>query len=238
VARIILALSERQRSMEELEGQLRLEAYRVQVVAPGTRDLQSFAPDLILVDASDPDQDALAIMEMLPRTGTPPLLLLTGAYTDRIVAEALEAGADGCLPAQTSARELAAWVRAILRRRALPAFVRSAPFRLGTLTIDLARGRIEKRGVPLLLPPTPLLLLRTLAERPGQVVPREHLLTQVLGPHPRRKMSTLHVHIFTLRAIIEDDPRNPRYVKTVRGIGYVLSEEGEGSSRGLPLQDD
>jgi DNA-binding response OmpR family regulator len=223
--------------MEELEAQLRPEAYRVHVVAPGIGELQSFAPDLILVDASDPEQDALTIMRRLPRTGTP-LLLLAGAYTDRLVAEALEAGADGCLPAQTSARELAAWVRAILRRRALPAFVRSAPFQLGTLTIDLARGQIEKQGVLLLLPPTPLLLLRTLAERPGQVVPREHLLTQVLGPRPRRKMSTLHVHMFTLRTIIEDDPRHPRYVKTVRGIGYVLSEEEEARGRCLPSHED
>src|SRR5579871_6863934 len=214
--------------MEALEAQLRPEAYRVQVVAPGTPDLHSFMPDLILVDASRSDQDALAIYRSLPRTGAAPLLLLTADYTDRIVAEALEAGADGCLPARTSPRELAAWVRALLRRRAFPPSIPRTPFRLGTLTIDLARGQIEKRGVQLLLPPTALLLLRALAERPGEVVPREHMLTQVLGPRPRRKMSTLHVHMFTLRTLIEDDPSHPRYLKTIRGVGYVLSEGGDG----------
>lgn len=220
--------------MEELEAQLRPEGYRVQVVAPGTRDLHSFAPDLILVDVPNSEQDALAIYQSLPWTGAAPLLLLTAAYSDRIVAAALEAGADGCLPAQTSPRELAAWVRALLRRRAFPTSIPRTPFRIGPLTIDLARGQIEKHGVPLLLPPTSLLLLRTLAERPGEVVPREHLLAQVLGPHPRRKMSTLHVHMFTLRALIEDDPSHPRYLKTIRGVGYVLSEGSDGSSPAEP----
>ena len=88
--------------------------------------------------------------------------------------------------------------------------------------VDLARGRVEKGGMPVLLPPTQMLLLRALAERPGEVVSREHLLTQVLGPQPRRKMSTLHVHMFTLRTLIEDDPHRPCYLRTIRGVGYVL----------------
>jgi DNA-binding response OmpR family regulator len=223
--------------MAELETQLRSEAYRVHVVASGIPDLDSFTPDLILLDVPDSDQDALAIYRSLPRIGAVPVILLTGLYTDRIVAEALEAGADGCLPARTSARELAAWVRAVLRRRALPASVRRTLLKLGSLTIDLARGRIDRGGVPLLVTPTPLLLLRALAERPGQVIPREHLLTQVLGPLPR-KMSTLHVHMFTLRTLIEDDPRRPCYLKTIRGVGYVLNEAGEGDSRAAAASEE
>jgi len=231
VSRLILALSERRRSMEELEAQLRPEAYRVHVDASGTPDLHSLAPDLILLDVPGADQDPLAIYRSLPRIGAAPVILLTGVYTDSIVARALEAGADGCLPARTSPRELAAWVRAVLRRRALPAAVRRTLLKLGSLTIDLAEGRIDRGGVPALLTPTPLLLLRALAERPGQVIPHEHLLTQVLGPQPR-KMGTLHVHMFTLRTLIEDDPSRPCYLKTIRGVGYVLNGAGEEDSYG------
>ena len=217
--------------MEELEAQLRPEAYRVHVDASGTPDLHSLAPDLILLDVPGADQDPLAIYRSLPRIGAAPVILLTGVYTDSIVARALEAGADGCLPARTSPRELAAWVRAVLRRRALPAAVRRTLLKLGSLTIDLAEGRIDRGGVPALLTPTPLLLLRALAERPGQVISHEHLLTQVLGPQPR-KMGTLHVHMFTLRTLIEDDPSRPCYLKTIRGVGYVLNGAGEEDSYG------
>jgi DNA-binding response OmpR family regulator len=80
-----------------------------------------------------------------------------------------------------------------------------------------------------------MLLLRTLAQRAGQVVPREHLLTQVLGPQARRKLTTLHVHMFALRTILEEDPRQPRYLKTIRGVGYLLSAEPGGSpAEGVP----
>jgi DNA-binding response OmpR family regulator len=109
-----------------------------------------------------------------------------------------------------------------MRRRTQPAAARGAALRVGSLTIDLARGRVERKGRPLPLPPTQMLLLRALAERPGEVVPREHLLTQVLGQQPRRKMGTLHVHMFTLRTLIEEDPHRPCYLKTIRGVGYLL----------------
>jgi DNA-binding response OmpR family regulator len=232
VTRVILALSERQPWMAELEAQLRPEAYQVRVAAPGTQDWSSSDADLILLDVANPEEDALAAYRLLRGIGATPLLLLTAAYTDRIVVEALEAGADGCLPAHISPRELAAWVLALLRRRSQPPTVRSTRFRLGSLTIDLTRGRVVKGDAPLSLPPTQMLLLRALAERPGEVVPREHLLTQVLGPLPRRKMSTLHVHMFTLRTIIEEDPQHPRHLKTIRGVGYVLDAvtHGEGDS--------
>jgi DNA-binding response OmpR family regulator len=216
--------------MEELEAQLRPEAYRVHVDASSTPDLQSLAPDLILLDVPGAGQDALALYRSLPRIGAAPVILLTGVYTDSIVAGALEAGADGCLSARTSPRELAAWVRAVLRRRALPAAVRRTLLKLGSMTIDLTQGRIDRGGAPVALTPTPLLLLRALAERPGQVIPREHLLTQVLGPQPR-KMSTLHVHMFTLRTLIEEDPSRPCYLKTIRGVGYVLNETGDRNRR-------
>jgi two-component system KDP operon response regulator KdpE len=130
--------------MAELEAQLRPEAYRVRVAAPGVRGWGTPSPDLVLLDVASPEQDALAACRSLRGAGAAPLLLLTAAHTDRIVVEALEAGADGCLPARTSPRELAAWVRALLRRRSRPASVRSAPFRLGSLTIDLARGVISR----------------------------------------------------------------------------------------------
>jgi DNA-binding response OmpR family regulator len=213
--------------MAELGFQLRLEDCRVQVVRSGPIDPASPAPVLVLLDIADPEQDPLAAYRSLPPPRSAPLVLMTAAYTEEIVAEALEAGVDCCLPATVSHRELAAWVRALLRRRASPVPRRTAPFTLGPLTIDLARGRVEKHGVPLTMPPTQLLILRALAERPGRVVPREHLLTQVLGPQPR-KMSTLHVHIFLLRSLIEDDPRRPRYLKTIRGVGYILTDDYSG----------
>lgn len=222
MTRVILAFSDRRPWLAELEAQLRPEAYQVYVTARGSQEYGGASPDLVLLDVEHPDRDTIAAQRLRPGAEAAPLLLLTADYTDRVVVEALEAGADGCLPATISPRELAAWIRALMRRRSQPAATRSASFRVGSLTIDLARGRVEKGGSPLPLPPTQMLLLRALAERPGEVVTREHLLTQVLGPEPRRKMSTLHVHMFTLRTLIEDDPHQPCYLRTIRGVGYVL----------------
>src|SRR5438270_11270547 len=139
--------------MAELETQLRPEAYQVWVTAPGAHERTTAAPDLVLLDLARPDQNAVAAHRALEGSQAAPLLLLTAVYTDRIVVEALEAGADGCLPGSISPRELAAWIRALMRRRSQPAATRGASFRVGSLTIDLARGRVEKGGAPLPLPP-------------------------------------------------------------------------------------
>lgn len=225
MARVILALSERQAWIEELEAQLRPEACQVHLELPGSQAPGLLVPDLILVDAPGPAQDVLLICQALRQVHSAPLLLLTTVGSDGVIAAALEAGADCCLPASVSAREAAAWMQALLRRRAMPGPVRAVRFILGSATINLAHGRVQRRGAEVQLPRTQLLLLRALAERPGRVVPREQLLTLALGAQPRRKMSTLHVHMFLLRSLIEEDPRRPRFLKTVRGVGYVLAGE-------------
>jgi DNA-binding response OmpR family regulator len=226
-------VSERCEWLKDLEAHLGPGRYEIRRVSRIQEAETGPAVDLILIDASQPEQDAVALYRSAPPARSTPVILMTAAYTEHVVAEALEAGADCCLSTAVSPRELAAWIQALLRRRATPVSPPTGRLVLGAVTIDLARGQVEKGGASVTLSPTQLLLLRALAERPGQVVRREYLLTKVLGPRQRRKMSTLHVHLFQLRALIEEDPGRPRFLKTVRAIGYLLAVEprGEEDSR-------
>jgi DNA-binding response OmpR family regulator len=146
------------------------------------------------------------------------MLTARGDETDRVVG--LELGADDYLPKPCSPRELLARLRAVLRR-AQPDAVAGA-LCVGDLTLDIAGREVRRAGARVELTGIEFDLLVALARRAGRVIPRESLLALAGRDDATVGERTVDVHVSHLRAKLGDDPRSPRRIKTVRGVGYVL----------------
>ena len=187
------------------------------------------APDLVVLDLMLPDLDGLEVcrrVRALPgESGKVPVLMLTakGDPMDRIVG--LELGADDYLPKPFEPRELLARIRAVLRRRGegLPA---AAPqLRFGSLEIDRDGRSVTVAGRPCELTSYQFDLLLVLAERAGRVLTRDQIMEAVRGRELEAFDRSIDVHMGRIRAAIEDDPKNPRRILTVRGVGYVFAKQ-------------
>jgi len=187
------------------------------------RLLKRDAFDAVILDLMLPDTDGLDLCKHIRAESTIPLLMLTarGDPLDRVVG--LELGADDYLPKPFEPRELLARLRAILRRSrdTAPADV----LRFGRLEIDRAarQVRIDDREKP--LTGFQYTLLLALAERPGRVLSRDALMDLTRGSALEEFDRSIDVHISRIRAAIEDDPKKPRRILTVRGAGYVFAKE-------------
>lgn len=181
-------------------------------------------PDVIVLDLMLPKMDGLEVCRRLRADSDVPILMLTarGEELDRVVG--LELGADDYLTKPFSMRELVARVRALLRRAAsTPPPQDQARIVIGPLSID-ARGRtVQRSGAVVAMKPKEFDLLHFLAKNPGQVFTREQLLEHVWGYEFFGGSRTVDVHIRWLREKIEDSPANPRYLLTVRGVGYKFA---------------
>jgi DNA-binding response OmpR family regulator len=178
--------------------------------------------DAVVLDVMLPDLDGFEVCRRLRSHSDVPILMLTarGDLTDRVVG--LEIGADDYVAKPFEPRELLARLRALLRRRkggSEPPRV----LRFGDLEVDLGAREVRQRGVRRPLTSAQFNLLAALAERAGRVLTREQLLELVGGDDSEAFDRAIDVQISRLRGAIEDDPRHPRYVLTVRGIGYVLA---------------
>ena len=187
------------------------------------RLLKRDAFDAVILDLMLPDTDGLDLCKQIRAESTIPLLMLTarGDPLDRVVG--LELGADDYLPKPFEPRELLARLRAILRRSrdTAPADV----LRFGRLEIDRAarQVRIDDREKP--LTGFQYTLLLALAERAGRVLSRDTLMDLTRGSALEEFDRSIDVHISRIRAAIEDDPKKPRRILTVRGAGYVFAKE-------------
>ena len=187
------------------------------------RLLKRDAFDAVILDLMLPDTDGLDLCKQIRAESTIPLLMLTarGDPLDRVVG--LELGADDYLPKPFEPRELLARLRAILRRSrdTAPADV----LRFGRLEIDRAarQVRIDDREKP--LTGFQYTLLLALAERAGRVLSRDVLMDLTRGSALEEFDRSIDVHISRIRAAIEDDPKKPRRILTVRGAGYVFAKE-------------
>lgn len=177
--------------------------------------------DALVLDVMLPDMDGFEILKRLRARSDIPVLMLTarGEETDRIVG--LELGADDYLPKPFSPRELLARLRAILRRRQGPG-VGESVLRFGRLEIDGDKREVLVDGEPRSMTGHQFDLLRVLAENAGRVMSRESLMNQVSGDTLEAFDRSIDVHVSRIRAAIEDDPKHPRRVITVRGAGYVF----------------
>lgn len=180
------------------------------------------AVDAVILDLMLPDADGLDICRQIHARSDTPILMLTarGDPMDRIIG--LEMGADDYLPKPFEPRELLARLRAILRRR------RAGPaaadvLRFGRLEIDRGSREVRLDGAPRPLTGYQFALLLALAERAGRVMSRDALMDLVKGEPIEAFDRSIDVHVSRIRAAIEDDPKKPRRVITVRGAGYVFA---------------
>ncbi len=194
-------------------------------LADGRARLAGAAYEALILDLMLPDGDGLDLTRELradARTRRLPLLMLTarGEPTDRIVG--LEIGADDYLPKPFEPRELLARVKALLRRAA-PAPEADEVMRFGRLEIDLGARQARVDGRPCDLTGHQFDLLVVLARSAGRVLSRDQIMDALKG-HPLEAFDrSIDVHVSRIRAAIEDDPRQPRRVLTVRGAGYVFA---------------
>ncbi len=185
-------------------------------------------PDLVILDLMLPGLSGLDVCRQVRRdreTENLPIIMLTakGEPLDRVVG--LEIGADDYLTKPFNIRELTARVRAVLRRSASPADAGAADhFTFEGLRVDYRSYQVSVNGKRIDLGPTELKLLRCLTHQPGRVFSREQLLDAVWGDEAFVEPRTVDVHISRLRAGIEKDKEKPKYILTVRGIGYKFAD--------------
>ena len=175
-------------------------------------------PDLIVLDLMLPDIDGVEICRTLRRESDVPIIMLTARTTDRDKLAGLDLGADDYVTKPFSPKELAARVRAVLRR--LPGERGPEEIKTGKLSMNLATHEAWFAGRPLNLTSVEFKLLGILAKEPGRVHSRTSLIEEALGYDFEGFDRTIDVHILNLRRKVEPDPSRPRYIKTVYGIGY------------------
>jgi two-component system, OmpR family, phosphate regulon response regulator OmpR len=180
--------------------------------------------DFIVLDVMMPGEDGLSLTKAIRENSEVPILLLTarGEATDRI--EGLERGADDYLPKPFEPRELLLRIATILRRAGTPVEAVRQIIQLGTCRFDPERGELTRDNKPIKLTSAELQLMRLLAANPGQTFTRTDL-SQRMGEVLER---TVDVQITRLRRKIENDPKLPLYLQTVRGVGYVLMPDRVG----------
>jgi two-component system phosphate regulon response regulator OmpR len=209
---------------------LRSHGYQVSnapTLTAGRDMLARQACDALVLDLMLPDGDGLSLCKELrasPRTRALPLLMLSarGEPTDRIVG--LEIGADDYLPKPFEPRELLARLRALLRRTGAQTDGDDI-WRFGRLEIDAGLRQVRLDNKPCELTSYQFDLLTVLAQHPGRVLSRDQIMDALKG-HPLEAFDrSIDVHISRIRAAIEDDPKEPRRILTVRGVGYVFAKK-------------
>ncbi|MBX3229589.1 MAG: response regulator transcription factor [Labilithrix sp.] len=222
------------RLLDEYLGTHDVKLTHVEDGAAGLARLGSEAFDVVLLDVMLPGQDGFEICKQIRASGSEvPVVMLTarGDDADRIVG--LELGADDYVPKPFNPRELLARMRAVLRR-AKPASVAqpAAKIVIGPIEIDAAARTVTRNGAEVQLTSYEFRILVELAKKNGETIAREELAAAVRDPSGKGKAGaaydpsvdrSLDVHVSRLRQKLEDDPKEPRYIKTVRGIGYVLA---------------
>jgi two-component system response regulator RegX3 len=194
------------------------EATAVGTVADARARFERAPPEVVVLDVMLPDGDGRDLCRELRAASDVPIVMLTarGADADRIVG--LELGADDYVVKPFSAGELVARIRAILRRTGGPSTNRVVE--VADLRVDLDARTVTKAGSLLHLAAREFDLLSLLMRNAGRVVRREEIMDEVWDPHWFGSTKTLDVHIAWLRKKLDDDPADPRYITTIRGVGF------------------
>ena len=184
-------------------------------------------PDLVVLDLGLPGLDGLDVTRELRRDSTIPIVMLTARDDELDKLLGLELGADDYLTKPFSPRELVARVRAVLRRADRPPDP-DETIHAGDVVLDLPRMRAEVAGTAVDLTPTEFQLLATMAARPGRIFTRAQLLDALHGVAFETYERAIDSHVKNLRRKLEPDPRRPRYVLTVYGVGYRFADDRSG----------
>lgn len=226
----ILLIDDDEDILRILADNLNLDGYGVSTASTGKEALEKFQerePDLVILDLTLPDIDGIQICLSMRKKSNVPIIMLTAR--DRIPDKVLglETGADDYMVKPFDYLELAARIKACLRRRS-PHVARDEAFKLGELEIDIGQHTVRKCGDKISLTQRQFTLLALLARNAGRVLSRDTIRSS-LWPEGElyRDSRAIDVHIQHLRSKLEDDPSHPTYIKTVQGVGYQFSVQEE-----------
>lgn len=219
----VLVVDDEEHIVELVELYLGKEGYRVVSAYDGDAAIEKFGvekPDLLVLDIMLPGRDGLDVLREIRKTSQVPVIMLTARESEVDKVVGLELGADDYLTKPFSPRELVARVKAVLRRVNPP--VEEEPvISVGGLTLDTARRKVEVEGLGQVeLTAREFDLLYVLAANPGIVLKRDRLMEKVWGYEYIGDTRTVDVYIRHLREKLDDDADNPRFIETVRGVGY------------------
>jgi two-component system response regulator RegX3 len=229
--RRILLIEDEESISEPLARALERDGFEVETAETAAGGLAAFrerVPELVLLDVMLPDGDGRDVLREIRSTSRTPVVMLTarGDELDRVLG--LELGADDYVTKPFSAAELAARIRAVLRRAddaAEPA--QETVLEVGDVRMELDKHLATRAGEPLELTVKEFELLRMLLENAGRLVRREQLISTVWNTTWFGSTKTLDVHVSALRKKLGDDPTAPRYIHTVRGVGFRFSSDDE-----------
>jgi two-component system response regulator RegX3 len=221
----VLVVEDEQSLREALVFFLEKEGHEVSVAVDGEEAIQVYeksGADIILLDLMLPKIDGNQVCKQIRQSSNVPIIMLTAkdSEIDKIVG--LEIGADDYITKPYSTRELLARIKAVLRRKVEPPITVESVLIAGELRLDSDRHVVTLNGTPLTLPLKEFELLELLMENVNRVLTRGQIIDRVWGSNYFGDTKTLDVHIKRLRSKVEEDPARPKYIQTVRGLGYKL----------------
>ncbi len=226
----VLVVEDEESIAEAIRYALEVEGFEVLVAGTGSEGVrlaESSRPSLVLLDVMLPESSGLDVCRRIRQSSDVPIVMLTARDSEADKVAGLELGADDYVVKPFSMRELIARVRAHVRRSERSGQFEEAAevLRSGPIEVDIAAHEVRRAGTPVELRPKEFELLESLIRRKGRLSTREVLIDEVWGPSYFGDTKTLDVHIKRLRTKLEDDPRAPRRIVTVRGLGYKFVDD-------------
>lgn len=224
----ILVVDDELSIVKFLRANLESKGYGVLAAMNGTEALQTFEmelPDLVLLDITMPKMDGFEVCRRLREWSQVPIIMLSARGDENDKVKCLDLGADDYITKPFGASELIARVGAVLRRTKEGIAIPAQPlFDSGDLKINFVKRQVSIMGKEVKLTPTEYNLLQEFVLNAGKVLTHIHLLNKVWGPEYREETQYLHVFVRRLRTKLEHDPKNPRCILTVPGVGYQFKD--------------
>lgn len=229
----VLIVDDEEKIAKMVGGYLEASGYEPILAFGGEEALRSFAsgsPDCVILDINMPGKDGLEVAREIRRTSSTPIIFLSARAEEIDKVLGLELGGDDYVTKPFSPRELVSRVKAVLRRTAGPQAQPQVPgnrpmvLKCGDIELDTAKRQVLRGGTPVELTAVQFNILAFLIRQPGRVYTRIEILEGAAGIEYDGYERTLDVHIKNLRKALGDDTETPRYIGTVRGVGYKLIE--------------
>jgi DNA-binding response OmpR family regulator len=225
----VLVVDDEEAIAEAVRARLQSEGFRVLVAGDGPQAIDLHRqehPDLVVLDLMLPGMDGLEVCKEIQRTSWTPVLMLTAKAEEADKVAGFAVGADDYLTKPFSLRELASRVKAILRRiERMRALETEGPIVRDGLEVDASRRRVTVDGAEIPLTPLEFEILVTLAREPGVVYSREQLMDRVWGYRDYAGGRVVDSHVARIRRKLGEDGNEPRFVRTVHGVGYAFQDQ-------------